>query len=66
MSQTTAANARTAAGCPKCRSKHPHLHPAVQFEGEVEVCTDGFHLLPTNQNSETYIAKVLAKRCEAL
>jgi len=65
MTPTTAAGARTA-GCPKCGSKHPHLHPAIQFEGEVEVCTGDFHLVPTNQNSEWHIAKVLAKRCEAL
>ena len=48
--------------CPRCTSPHPHLHPAVQFEGEVETCTHDFHLRPTNQNRQQHIATVLAKR----
>lgn len=48
--------------CPTCDSNRPHLHPAVQFEGEVEICVDGYHIIPTNQNSEKHIAAVLAKR----
>lgn len=48
--------------CPTCNSPAPHLHPAVQFEGEVHVCTDAFHLAPTNQNRPAYIAAVEAKR----
>lgn len=50
--------------CPTCNSDHPHLHPAVQFEGEVEICTDAYHLIPTNQNREEYIASVHRKRAE--
>jgi hypothetical protein len=38
------------------------MHPAVQFEGEVEVCIDDFHLRATPQNSQAYIAGVLLKR----
>jgi hypothetical protein len=38
------------------------MHPAVQFEGEVELCTDVFHLTPTNENPQEYIDAVLAKR----
>lgn len=48
--------------CPTCGSKAPHRHPAVQFEGEVEICTDEFHLKPTNQNTQEFIDMVLAKR----
>lgn len=48
--------------CPTCGSSAPHMHPAVQHEGEVEICTDDFHLTPTNQNTPAYIAGVLAKR----
>ena len=48
--------------CPRCQSNAPHMHPAVQYEGEVELCTDNFHLEPTNQNKPAYIAAVLAKR----
>lgn len=29
--------------CPTCDSPAPHLHPAVQFEGEVSLCADSFH-----------------------
>ena len=48
--------------CPTCRSRDPHLHPAIQYEGEVEVCTDVYHLIPTNQNRLEYIEAVKAKR----
>lgn len=48
--------------CPKCDSPAPHLHPAVQCEGEIELCTDDFHLTPTNQNRQELIEDVLAKR----
>ena len=48
--------------CPCCESPAPHLHPAVQFEGEVEVCPHDFHLTETPQNAPAYTAAVHAKR----
>ena len=29
--------------CPTCDSPAPHLHPAVQHEGEVQPCKDHWH-----------------------
>ena len=49
------------AKCPTCDSRQPHLHPAVQVGGEVELCTDDFHLRHTPQNMSGYIEAVKAK-----
>lgn len=53
----------TSSRCPTCNSPAPHLHPAVQFEGEVSVCIDEFHLRETPQN--IYIDVVVAHRAVA-
>jgi hypothetical protein len=29
--------------CPRCDSPQPHLHPAVQHEGEVHICPHPWH-----------------------
>lgn len=51
--------------CPRCRSTAPHMHPAVQSGGEVEVCTDPFHLLEAQQNRPEYIRAVEEARSRA-
>jgi len=48
--------------CPTCASVAPHLHPAMQSGGEVELCTDIFHLQPTPLNKHEYIVAVQQKR----
>lgn len=48
--------------CPRCGSPSPERHPAVQCEGEVELCTDDFHMRPTAMNRPEYIAAIRAKR----
>lgn len=43
----------------KCKTRGspaPHTHPALQHEDEVEICADGFHLLPTPENRLEYVA----------
>lgn len=52
--------------CPRCDSPAPHLHPAVQHEGEVQECTHEFHKQPTSQNRvpvTTDKARELAREC---
>lgn len=44
--------------CPTCESPQPHLHPAVQYEGEVQPCGDAYHLRVTAQNTAEKIARM--------
>jgi hypothetical protein len=46
--------------CPTCGSPDPHLHPAMQFEGEVQPCKNPFHETVTPQNTLDKIAKLKA------
>lgn len=50
--------------CPTCGSPAPHQHPAMQCEGEVNVCADEYHLTRTNQNRPEWIAEVAAVRAK--
>jgi len=44
--------------CPKCNSPAPHLHPAVQYGGEVQPCRDDYHRQATAENTPEKIADV--------
>ncbi len=41
--------------CPTCDSPHPELHPAMQWEGEVQPCRDLFHLPATIETKRRQI-----------
>ena len=45
--------------CPTCDSPQPHLHPAVQWEGEVHICRDLFHRIVTPENTAERILERL-------
>lgn len=43
--------------CPRCDSPAPHLHPAVQHEGEVQPCAHPYHSRVTPENTPAKIAE---------
>jgi len=47
--------------CAACGSTEPHLHPATQHGGEVEICGNEFHLAETPQNKSEWIRCVEEK-----
>jgi hypothetical protein len=52
--------------CPTCDSPAPELHPAVQCEGEVQICRDSFHAEITPSNTrERWLATEAQMRREA-
>jgi hypothetical protein len=46
--------------CPTCDSPAPLLHPAMQFEGEVQPCKDAWHTQTTNGWDKSALAVVKA------
>lgn len=42
--------------CPRCTSPEPKLHPAMQHEGEVQICTHPFHSDGEPSNDEKSIS----------
>ncbi len=51
--------------CPRCDSPQPHLHPAVQVEGEVQPCSNPWHG-STRRGRETLERMLSSKSDSAL
>jgi hypothetical protein len=46
--------------CPTCSSPDPARHPAVQFEGEVQLCENDWHVPSASKIRESFGAPVSA------
>lgn len=49
--------------CPRCDSPAPHLHPAIQWEGEVQPCAHKYHHQVTASNTAKLIAQCICEGC---
>lgn len=45
--------------CPRCDSPAPHLHPAMQYGGEVQPCSHPFHEKNTPENARYLVSRPL-------
>lgn len=50
--------------CPTCESPEPKLHPAVQHEGEVQLCNDAYHQA-AEPTADKQVNQLLEAICKA-
>lgn len=52
--------------CPRCNSPNPKLHPAMQFEGEVQTCSHPWHGAPQSTALSSPPAQGLREALETI